>query len=66
MIVVPPIDDSRVATSARRSWNQVLFLPWYPEITEKAVDEMAKLVRFSNLENEPHLNTVASNDFTVQ
>ena len=46
MIVVPSIDDSRVPTSARRSWNHVLFLPWYPELTQRAVDEMAKVVRY--------------------
>lgn len=41
MIIVPPVDDARVAVAAERRWKQVVFLPWYPDLTDEAVDAIA-------------------------
>lgn len=50
MTVVPAIDDSRLPTSASCIWKQVVFLPWYPEMPDEAVDAMGNLVGHSDLE----------------
>ncbi len=44
MTVVPAVDDSRIPESARLCWQHVLFLPWYPELPDAAVDEMAAII----------------------
>ena len=45
MIVVPEIDDARLPISARKIWERVVFLPWYPDMPAEAVDKMANLVK---------------------
>lgn len=45
MTIVPDATPSRSAPVARRIWKDVLFLPWYVELTEDAVDEMGQIVR---------------------
>jgi len=54
MTVVPAIDDSRLPTLARLKWNQVVFLPWYPEMPDRAMDEMANIVGYSNVVTDCH------------
>jgi dTDP-4-amino-4,6-dideoxygalactose transaminase len=44
MTVVPAVDDLRVPALAQRNWNRVVFLPWYPELTDQAVERMAELI----------------------
>ena len=50
MTVVPATDKSRLPTLALYNWQHVLFLPWYPEMPDEAVDEMASVVRSAGLE----------------
>lgn len=45
MAVVPAIDDSRVPTFSLQHWKRVVFLPWYPELPDEAIDKMADLIR---------------------
>jgi dTDP-4-amino-4,6-dideoxygalactose transaminase len=48
MIVVPPVDDVRVALATERRWRQVVFLPWYPDLTDEAVEAMAMCLTAAN------------------
>ena len=63
MIVVPSDDPARAAKTAADTWQAVLFLPWYPEITKEAVDEMARLLAESIRESEtaPMADKIRSN-----
>ena len=45
MIVVPPDSPSAIPKTAADMWQNVIFLPWYPELTESAVEEMAAILR---------------------
>lgn len=49
MAVVPAIDDVRAPTSADTLWKNVVFLPWYPDMPQQAVDAMADLIRPSDM-----------------
>lgn len=49
MTVVPASDKSRTAPLADRSWKQVLFLPWYPDMPREAVEEMSALIQTSDI-----------------
>ncbi len=49
MTVVPAVDDPRTPASAAAVWKHVVFLPWYPDMPHGAVDEMAGLIRPSDL-----------------
>jgi perosamine synthetase len=55
MTVVPPADDSRHPTSACDIWKHVVFLPWYPEMPQDAVDKMASLIRPSDTISGRHM-----------
>ncbi|MFO0915143.1 MAG: DegT/DnrJ/EryC1/StrS family aminotransferase [Pirellulales bacterium] len=44
MTVVPAGDRSRDPTMASTAWKHVLFLPWYPDLPEYAVDIMASVI----------------------
>ena len=44
MTVVPAVDESRVPANARHILEHVVVLPWYPEIPDAAVDQMAGLI----------------------
>ena len=44
MCVVPEIDDSNRAASTRLRWKHVVFLPWYPDLPDDAVNQMADLI----------------------
>lgn len=45
LTVVEPVDGRSLPTKALRFWNEVVFLPWYPELSGSAVDTMAGIVR---------------------
>lgn len=45
MVVVPPVDDERVPIQAQFAWNHIVFLPFYPELSNDAVDQFAGLLR---------------------
>jgi hypothetical protein len=55
MAVVPAIDDSTFPTTASLIWKHVVFLPWFPELPDRVIDEMADLVRSSTVvtDSEP-------------
>jgi perosamine synthetase len=44
MTVVPAVDESRVAANACHILEHVVVLPWYPEIPDAAIDQMAGLI----------------------
>lgn len=44
MVVVPAIGDARQATTAKWCWEHVVFLPWYPEMPDDSVDQMARII----------------------
>lgn len=45
MAVVPAPDESRLPTLALDNWQHVVFLPWYPEMSDEAVDVMASVIQ---------------------
>lgn len=49
MTVVPAVDELRLSTLACYSWEHVVFLPWYPEMPDNAVNQLASLVGRSDL-----------------
>ncbi len=44
MTVVPAVNGRPGATAAQQRWDQVLFLPWYAELTADAVATMADVL----------------------
>lgn len=44
MIVVPAVDESRLAISAEHHWKRILFLPWYPELNDAAFERMGSVL----------------------
>lgn len=44
MTIVPHSDSVSKPTAASDFWEHVVFLPWYPELTTEAVDEMARVI----------------------
>jgi len=49
MAVISGADELRTATVATEVWKHVVFLPWYPELTNEAVEAMAGLIDPSDL-----------------
>ncbi len=45
MSVVPTADENRQACRARWVWEHAVVLPWYPELNEQAIMQMAEIVR---------------------
>lgn len=52
MTIVRAVGGAREATNISYIWQHVVFLPWYPEIPDDAVRQMASLVRRSDLIGE--------------
>jgi len=53
MTVVTVADDSRNPTSAIDCWKHILFLPWYPDLPQNAIHEMAIQIRSRAVETGP-------------
>lgn len=43
-LIVVPSTTGHATPQANEMWSRVLFLPCYPELTERAMDQMAKIV----------------------
>ena len=44
MAVVPAVPQGPAPVEAERSWQQVVFLPWYPEIDDEDLAKLCALV----------------------
>jgi dTDP-4-amino-4,6-dideoxygalactose transaminase len=44
MCVIPPVDATRLADSADRNLQRVVFLPWYPELPMERAEALAQLL----------------------
>jgi hypothetical protein len=44
MSVVPAADEQRNAKLAQQRWERIVFLPWYPELSDEAVEQLATLI----------------------
>lgn len=49
MTVVSPTNELNQPVLAASMWKHVIFLPWYPDIPQQAVEKMASLIRASDL-----------------
>jgi len=44
MAVVPALGDGRAAEIAQQRWRHFVFLPWFAEMPDRAIDQMAALI----------------------
>jgi perosamine synthetase len=52
MIVVPAIDLERIPVATQRLWSHVVFVPWYPDLTEGALEEMGRILCAARSDSE--------------
>ena len=44
MTVVSPTEPANIPVGAQNHWDKVLFLPWYPELTDDALEKMSAII----------------------
>lgn len=52
MSVIQPADESRDVDTANFWWKHVVFLPWYVELTDQAIEQMGQLLKSVELLEE--------------
>lgn len=53
-IVKTPADrENLIPIETLKSWNNVVFIPWYPELTDRALETMGKVITTSRIASEP-------------